>query len=296
MSAPPPAVPPHAEPPPAVPPLVTVAGAGHLGRSVLAGLLAAGHPAHRLRATTRTAEQAERLARSHPVGVSTDNGRAARDADVLVVTVRPAQADEVLALALPGLAPGAAVVSFVAGRPLDRLLPGPARSAHAFRVASNAASVERGGLLALSSARGTPGHVHARVTALLEHLGTVVEIPEDQQDLAASTLGSGAAFLALAASGIGSAATRAGAEYTHARAFAADALESAAALLRRADASGAAAWESLATAGGITEAGLSVLLAARTAPAMADAVHAAVARAGELAAGEVVAGELPAPT
>ncbi|GGS49314.1 hypothetical protein F2B00_09685 [Streptomyces parvus] len=264
-------------------PLVTVSGAGSIGESVLAGLLGSGHPADRLRATVRTAERAEHLARSYAVEVTTDNARAALGADVLVLAVRPDQAEAVLAETVPRLASGAAVVSLVAGLPLDRIAPAGATPVHAFRVATNAVSIDRSGLLAVTPGRDVPEPVRNTVTGVLRRLGRVVTITEPQQDTAASTLGSGAAFLALTATGIDRAATEAGVSPDVARAFAADALESAAAMLRGSDPTSTAAWDGLATPGGITEAGLGRLLSAGAVDAMADAVRAAVTRAAELA-------------
>ncbi|WNF31087.1 pyrroline-5-carboxylate reductase dimerization domain-containing protein [Streptomyces sp. C11-1] len=156
---------------------------------------------------------------------------------------------------MPELAPGAAVVSLVAGLPLDRI-PLPGAAVHAFRAAGNAATIERSGLLALTPADGVSTAVRATVTGLLRRFGSVVAITEPQQDTAASSLGSGAAFLALAATGIGTAAVEAGVTPEVARDFAADALESAAAMLRGTGAASPAAWKGLATPGGITEAGL----------------------------------------
>jgi pyrroline-5-carboxylate reductase len=264
-------------------------GAGHLGEAVLARLLDAGHPHDRLRATTGTPARARTLAERYGVDVGCDNQAAAQDADVLVLTVRPEQAAAVLARTVPLLTPGSAVLSFVAGLPLGTIAEhdiraSGARRVHCFRAATNTASVERGGLLAVSAEAEVPVAARARAEAVLAALGEVTAIPEDQQDTAAATLGSGAAFLALAASGLGAAASGAGVADPVARAFAADALESAAALLRAAEKT-ESAWSGLATPGGITEAGLARLARAGTAAELTDAVHAAVRRAAELRSG-----------
>ncbi|MEV4556219.1 pyrroline-5-carboxylate reductase dimerization domain-containing protein [Kitasatospora sp. NPDC049285] len=268
-------------------PLTAVIGAGHLGEAVLARLLAQGHPADRLRATTGTPAGARLLTERHAVQVDSDNGAAADGAEVLILTVRPDRAAEALAATVPRLAPGAAVLSFVAGLGCaeiarhDPALP-DGRRMHCVRAATNTASVERGGLLAVTVEPGTPADTAARAAAVLATLGATVTVAEAHQDTAAAALGSGAAFLALAAEGIAGAARGHGVGGPEAHAFAADALESAAALLRAADPGGPAPWTRLATPGGITEAGLARLVAAGTGEAMAQAVRDAARRCIEL--------------
>ncbi|MEU8001113.1 NAD(P)-binding domain-containing protein [Catellatospora sp. NPDC049111] len=266
----------------APPPRVALLGAGRLGEALVVRLLAAGHPGDLVQATVRTSEQAARLAAAHPIAVHLDTARAVRDAEVVILTVRPEHADAVLAEALPRLRPGTAVVSFVAGRPLADLTAGSAGDVGAFRVATNAVAVERRGLLALSAAPHV-GQVQARrVRLLLSRLGEVVDVPESAQDVAAATLGSAAAFLACAAGGVLDAAGAAGVDRRTAVAFTADALRSAALILERAP-SGAAAWDTLATPGGITAAGLATMTGNRVPQSLAEAVETAVARAVEMA-------------
>ncbi|MBK6015428.1 pyrroline-5-carboxylate reductase [Streptomyces sp. MBT53] len=265
-------------------PLVVVVGAGHLGRAVLMRLLTAGHPAGRLCAVTRTAEQARLLADRCSCQVTADSGTAADGADVLVLTVRPEQARAVLARTAPRLAEGAAVVSFVAGLSLAGLREVVGTRVHCLRAATNAVSVGRGGTVALTPDAELSATDGERLASLLSALGTVVRVPEAQQDMAASTLGSGAAFLAAAAAGVVAAADAVGVEGHTARLFAADALESAAVLIRRAEHTGQPVWHELATPGGITRAGLDVLRAHGIDSALAEAVAAAVARAAELSA------------
>ncbi|MFJ9773646.1 pyrroline-5-carboxylate reductase family protein [Kitasatospora sp. NPDC101157] len=268
------------------PPIVAVLGAGHIGGTVVAKLLAAGHPADRLRATTRSREHAGVIAARHGIAAGVDNPAAAAGAHVLIVAVRPDQSDAVLAEAIPHAARRTSVVSFVAGYSLDQIEAAASSSdVTAFRVATNVASLERSGVLAVSSAPTASTAVRADVAALLRPLGTVVEIPEAQQNMAASTLGSGAAFLAFAAGGIADAAVHGGVDSRQATLFAAEALECAAELLRRADPHGPNPWAALATPGGLTEAGIRSLQSNNVARHLAEAVETAVTRAANVVPG-----------
>nr|QVT76750.1 pyrroline-5-carboxylate reductase [Streptomyces sp.] len=265
-------------------PLVTVLGAGHMGRTVVARLLAGGHHPSRLRATTRSRTRAGELAAEYGITATADNAEASSGADLLVLAVRPDQADAVLAESLRVAEPARHVVSLVAGYPLARIasVAGSA-PVHAFRVATNVAALEKSGVMAVSPAPSVSTSALEYVRTALSPLGTLLAIPEAQQDMAASTLGSGAAFLALAATGIREAATAAGVAPEHATLFAVEALECAAALLRQAGPASPDPWESLATPGGITAAGINSLAAEGVPGNMADAVRAAVARAQAVA-------------
>ncbi|WP_316524135.1 pyrroline-5-carboxylate reductase family protein [Kitasatospora brasiliensis] len=265
------------------PPIITVLGAGHIGETVVAKLLAAGHPADRLRATTRSREHAAGIAARHGIAAGVDNSAAAAGAHVLMVAVRPDQSDAVLVEAIPHAARQASVVSFVAGYSLGQIEAAASPAAiTAFRVATNVASLERSGVLAVSPAPTASTAVRAHVATLLRPLGTVVEIPEAQQNMAASTLGSGAAFLAFAAGGIADAAIHGGVDARQAALFAAEALACAAELLRRADPHRPNPWDALATPGGLTEAGIGSLQSNNVARHLAEAVETAVARAAKV--------------
>jgi len=92
---------------------IAFVGGGNMAASLIGGLLAAGHPAARLRASTRTADSAERLRRRFGIEVLTDNAATVRGAGVVVLAVKP----QLMAEALRGLQlePGATVISVAAG-------------------------------------------------------------------------------------------------------------------------------------------------------------------------------------
>jgi len=93
--------------------LIAFVGGGNMAASLIGGLLAAGHPAARLRVSVRTTESAERLRRRFGVEALTDNAACIRGAGIVVLAVKP----QLMAEALHGLrvAPGASVISVAAG-------------------------------------------------------------------------------------------------------------------------------------------------------------------------------------
>ena len=84
-----------------------------MAASLIGGLLAAGHPAARLRVSVRTAESAARLRQRFDVEALTDNAAAVRGAGIVVLAVKP----QLMAEALRGLRldAGSSVISVAAG-------------------------------------------------------------------------------------------------------------------------------------------------------------------------------------
>jgi pyrroline-5-carboxylate reductase len=93
--------------------LIAFVGGGNMAASLIGGLLAAGHPAARLRVSVRTADSAERLRRRFGIDALTDNAACIRGAGIVVLAVKP----QLMAEALRGLRaePAATVISVAAG-------------------------------------------------------------------------------------------------------------------------------------------------------------------------------------
>ena len=92
-----------------------VIGAGNMAFSMIGGLIDAGTDPALLRASDRSEAQLQRL-RELGVGVlDTDNQRVARDADVVVLAVKPQLMREVCEALAPAISPGQLVISIAAG-------------------------------------------------------------------------------------------------------------------------------------------------------------------------------------
>src|SRR3989475_357467 len=75
---------------------IALLGTGKIGAILLQGLLKAGLSPKRVRGTVRHAERARLLSEQLAIPVGTDNRAAAREADVLLVSVKPQNVREVL--------------------------------------------------------------------------------------------------------------------------------------------------------------------------------------------------------
>lgn len=221
-----------------------IIGVGHLSVSILKGLLRAGwSPADVLLSPRgRGAE----MAAQHGFGLAPDNETVVRRCDLVLLAVRPAAAPEAMA-GLPWRE-GQVLMSACAGVPISRLAP-VADAAHVVRIMPITAS-ELG---------ASPTLVFPRVPQVedfLAAIGSVIELTaEDQFD---------AATVSAAIYGWAQALIRSGAEWSQdhgldeatARQLVARTFVAAGRLVAEKDTPMQDLMSSIATPGGITEAGL----------------------------------------
>jgi pyrroline-5-carboxylate reductase len=179
--------------------VIAILGAGKMGEALLSGLLRAGRPVSDVVAVVRRPARAAELTKKHGIAVVDTSGavasEAVKNADTLVLAVKPQDMDRLLSEISGFVSPGQLVISVAAGITtgfIERRLPG---DVPVVRVMSNtpvlvdeAMSVISAGLFA--------GEVHlARTEELLRPVGKVLRIPESQQDAATALSGSGPAYV-----------------------------------------------------------------------------------------------------
>lgn len=174
-------------------PTIAILGAGKIGEALLSGLLAAGRPADSLRFTERSETRAAELSARYGVAATT-NSKAAADADVLVVAVKPQDIEPLLLELAGSISAGTLVVSLAAGLPTalyERHLPA---GTPVVRVMPNTALLLGEAMSAISAgSHATEEHL-AVVQELLSSVGQVVRVPESQQDAVTALSGSGPAY------------------------------------------------------------------------------------------------------
>ncbi|AXB46636.1 pyrroline-5-carboxylate reductase [Amycolatopsis albispora] len=173
--------------------VIAVLGAGKIGEALLSGLLHGGRKPGELLFTERYPERAEELTRRYGVrGV--DVPEAAKLADVLIVAVKPQDIEPLLDELGPLLRPETLVVSLCAGLPTALYERRLAEGTPVVRVMPNTPMVVGAAMSAISPGRyATPEHL-ALVEELLACVGSVVRVPESQQDAVTALSGSGPAY------------------------------------------------------------------------------------------------------
>ncbi|WP_157071547.1 pyrroline-5-carboxylate reductase [Curtobacterium ammoniigenes] len=177
-------------------------GTGSMSGAILRGLLAAGAPADRFRATTRTAASAERL-RALGVDASAvendaDANRAAvQGARLVVLGVKPFAVADLLREIADALEPNAIVVSVAVGirsATMEALLPPSIRVVRA--LPNTPVAVGRGVTGLSAGARADPAAVD-EAAALFSASGSVVRVEEPRLDALSAVSGSGPAYVFL---------------------------------------------------------------------------------------------------
>lgn len=261
---------------------LAVLGAGVMGTAVLSALLEAGAvEASDVRASTL--DDAARAHLTDDVGVRVvDNREAVTGADIVLIAVKPDAVRGLLREVRDDIADGALVICVAAGISLDTLEAALPEGAAVVRVMPNTPTIVREGMLAMSPGKEcSPRQIEA-ARELLGHLGSVVTVPEKQQDAVTGVSGSGPAYVFAFVDALVEAGVVQGLPRPVATELAVQTLYGAAALLRRSGEHPALLREKVTSPGGTTAAGLRVLDARGLRSAVVDAVEAAARRSTEL--------------
>jgi len=172
---------------------IAILGAGKIGEALLAGVIAAGRSPESLMFTERYPARVVELTQRYGVrGVET--AQAAREADVLVVAVKPQDIEPLLVELAAAITPGTLVVSLAAGLPTalyERHLPvGTA----VVRVMPNTAMLVGEAMSAISPGTHATLEQLELVEELMSSVGKFVRVPEKQQDAVTALSGSGPAY------------------------------------------------------------------------------------------------------
>ena len=159
---------------------VVFLGGGRIASAMLAGLRRS-KTGHRLVVHDRNPSKLRHLQRHYAVAVEPDLQRAVRQADLLVVAVRPESVASLLRAVAQANRPvlGVSLAAGVPLRLLKKMLGAPARWARA--MPSPVCRCGRG-LTAISFTRGLPTADRKRVRDFFASFGQVVEIPESKFD------------------------------------------------------------------------------------------------------------------
>lgn len=174
---------------------IAVLGAGNMGAALLRGMLKAkwASPGN-LVATTRRTERAQELAAELGIDVHTDNRKAAANADVIVLGVKPQILPAVLAEIAPVVGAGKLVVSIAAGVSTD-IIERALQGAGVVRSMPNLpVHVDAGATAYCLGAHATPED-EARAQAIFASVGMAVKVDEYLMDAVTGLSGTGPMYV-----------------------------------------------------------------------------------------------------
>jgi len=258
-------------------------GAGNMAEALIKGLLRAGTARpESLIATGRRSERLETLQRTYGVRITQDNLAAVRDADVVVLSVKPQVLDKMLVQVAPAVDPRKLVISVAAGVPIAAMERRLGAGARIIRTMPNTPSLVGAGACALSPGEHASEEDLAVATRIFQSVGTTTVLDENLLDAVTGLSGSGPAYIFLIIEALSDAGVKVGLPRYTALKLAAQTVLGSAQLLIETNAHPGQLKDQVTSPGGTAIAGLHTLEAGGLRTTLINAVEAATRRAREL--------------
>lgn len=258
-------------------------GAGNMAEALIKGLLRAGTARpESLIATGRRTERLEELARTYGVRTTLDNVAAVRDADVVVLSVKPQALDKVLVQVAPQVDPHKLVISVAAGVPIAAMERRLGAGARIIRTMPNTPSLVGAGACALSRGEHASEEDLTVATRIFQSVGTTTVVDENLLDAVTGLSGSGPAYIFLIIEALSDAGVKVGLPRYTALKLAAQTVLGSAQLLIETGSHPGQLKDQVTSPGGTAIAGLHTLEAGGLRTTLINAVEAATRRAKEL--------------
>ena len=260
-------------------------GGGHMSTSLVGGLRARGVPAAQLCVADPMPAQLERLQFDFGVRVTTDNAEAAREADVVVLAVKPQQMAEAARSIAGDLATHRrVVVSVAAGIRLADLARWLGTDVPVVRSMPNRPALIGAGITAACAGPGVGQEDRAAAEGVLSTVGSLVWLDDESLlDAVTAISGSGPAYFFLLIEALEDAGAALGLPRATARQLAIHTALGAGRMAAEGADAPATLREQVTSKGGTTAAALAVLEHAGLRGIFAEAVGAAARRSAELA-------------
>jgi len=272
---------------------IAVIGAGNMGTALLRGILAAGWGAkENLIATHPKRPRCAALASELGIAVTDRNDQAARQAQIVILAVKPQILESVLEEIRPARRRGMLFISIAAGFPTSRIEAALGGSAPVVRAMPNVAAVVRASATVLCSGRNAKAEHLADARRIFESIGLVVELPEYQLDAVTGLSGSGPMYVFQIIEGLSDAGVRVGLSRDVSTALTVQTVLGAAKMAEELKVHPGILKDSVTSPGGTAITALHSLERNRLRAILMDAVEVATARSRELgqAAGASVTG------
>ena len=259
-----------------------VLGAGKMGGALVRGMLASGlTTGDRVTVSAKTPESAAKAASALGVKSAVSNAEALRDAGIVFLCVKPAQAATVLVSVATELE-GKLLISIVAGIRSEELFQATEGKARVIRSMPNTAVRLRKGITALAPHPSCNEEDLTAASAIFSSVGSALVVREDDLDAVTAVSGSGPAFALLMLEAMAQGGIDGGLDPEIAKTLAAGALAAAAALVNETGETPLALRAEITSPAGTTAAGLGVLEQKDFPGIVRDSIRAAKNRSIEL--------------
>lgn len=262
---------------------LAIIGCGTMGEAIVAGLLRAGLlPPTQIVATTRSQAAADAVHERHGVRVTTDNLQAVREADAVLLAVKPQRVSKVLHE--PGVREalaGKLVISIAAGVTLTQLQSWLPESA-VVRAMPNTPCLIGQGMTVLARGQRAGDAEIALTKQLFDTVGLCLEVEDKLMDAVTSLGASGPAFVYVMIEAMADGGVMMGLPRPVALQMAAQVFQGAARMVLSTNFHPAALKDQVTTPAGCTIAGILTMEDGRIRSVLARTIQEAARVAGEL--------------
>ncbi len=262
---------------------IAIVGAGNMGLALARGLVATDPSVRkRLRLSGRDASRVSKTAGGLGVGWARSNGEAVRGAATVVLAVKPQILPEVLDEIRTEISPRTTVLSIAAGVPTTMIESTLGPKVGVVRAMPNVAASVRASATGFCLGRSARPIDRRRARAILEPVGTVVEVDENLMDAVTGLSGTGPLYLFLILEGLSDAGVKVGLSRAVATQLATQTLAGSAEVVRATGEHPAKLRDLVTSPGGTAITALHSLERSGLKAMLLDAVEAATHRSEEL--------------
>ncbi|HTO10241.1 MAG TPA: pyrroline-5-carboxylate reductase [Candidatus Binatia bacterium] len=261
-------------------------GGGNMGEALIRGLVGANLVKPDLiTATDVRPERTRQLAEQFGVTAHSDNARCVRDADVVILAVKPQIMAEVLRDIAPAVESRHLLISIAAGVATATIRAALGKDARIIRVMPNTPALVLQGAAAIARGRGLERDDLATAQEIFGAVGRVVVLDEELMDAVTGLSGSGPAYVAIVIESLADGGVKMGLDRATAMTLATQTVLGAAQLLLETGMHPGALKDMVSSPGGTTIAGISALEEGGIRTTFIRAVERATQRSRELGRG-----------
>jgi len=261
-------------------------GGGNMAEALIRGLVRGGHvAAERVTASGPRPERMQELREAYGVRTTVDNREVARQAQILVLSVKPQILDRVLLEVADAVQPNALIISLAAGvstTAIERRLPSGAR---VIRSMPNTPALVGAGATAIAAGSHAESGDLDLARFVFDAVGLTVVLEESQLDAVTGLSGSGPAYIFLILEALADAGVKVGLSRRTAQKLAAQTVMGSAKMLLDTDGHPGQLKDMVTSPGGTAIAGLHTLEQGGLRTTLINAVEAATLRSRELGRG-----------
>ena len=261
-------------------------GGGNMGEALIRGLLGANLvPADLMAATDVRTERTAQLTKQFGITAHSDNARLVREAEVVILAVKPQIMAGVLSEIAPAVTARHLLISIAAGVATSTIRTALGKDARIIRVMPNTPALVLQGAAAVAKGKGLGPDDLAIAEEIFGAVGRVVVLDEELMDAVTGLSGSGPAYVAIVVESLADGGVKMGLDRATAMTLATQTVLGTAQLLLETGMHPGSLKDMVSSPGGTTIAGISALEEGGIRATFIRAVERATLRSRELGRG-----------